>query len=144
MIPYHNPRQDPDRLQIRSGRLRGSIKGVITGNTLDSLEGRTFSNVEYAEIHEFGGVIPPPNNIPLDKNLTESGQQRFSVEEVIAQGGHWFTSRKGNRLLKLGDDLMFFGKMTETEIPPRLKIRHFSELEAADYVVRVQDLVNQL
>lgn len=48
-----------DVLNVITGRLRGSIFGEVIGD--DKLEVGAGSNVKYARIHEFGGVIKAKN-----------------------------------------------------------------------------------
>ena len=57
----------------RSGRLRQSMQGAVTGRTLGDLTARYGTNVKYAPIHEFGGYRKIPTG-----SKTPAGVQRSS------------------------------------------------------------------
>jgi phage gpG-like protein len=50
----------PDRLGVRTGRLRQSIGGVVQRRGLDTVGIVGPQSVKYAKIHEFGGTINHP------------------------------------------------------------------------------------
>lgn len=86
-------------LFARTGELSRSIRSALSGNTLDSLKAKVFTDSIYAPIHERGGTITAKNayrglfggpylNIPSDANKTPAGVMRRSARDVFNEGGH--------------------------------------------------------
>ena len=97
------------RLNVRSGRLRGSISGSAMkdtrGNVVLQLQaGGRDKDVSYARIHEEGGTIRPVNakflTIPIsDKLFTGAGVQRYKSVRDVPDPLTFAQSRKGQPLL---------------------------------------------
>ena len=97
------------RLNVRSGRLRGSISGSAMkgtrGNVVLQLQaGGRDKDVSYARIHEEGGTIRPVNakflTIPIsDKLFTGAGVQRYKSVRDVPDPLTFGQSRKGQPLL---------------------------------------------
>ena len=104
-----------NRMRVRSGRLRGSIRSEVTDESTGwtvTLSAGDREQVKYAHIQEFGGTIRgrPWLRIPLAPALTGRGGlvDRFAGESLRATGIPWFVfkSRKGDLFIaRKGDTL---------------------------------------
>jgi phage gpG-like protein len=115
-------------LKPRSGALRRSITAQVNarGNQTIGIVG---TNVKYARIQEFGGVIRARRaanlTIPLASILDSSGEVRFTAREVIqspAIGGFTRTFFRGHILFGVARNGVLtplFKLQPEVELPAR-------------------------
>ena len=127
------------KLQVRTGALRRSIQNVVTGNDMNSLYGSVWSDMIYAPIQEFGGVVRPKNNkyarvpggpyinIPLGPNKTPAGVMRSTARQVFTAGGYIAQSKSGNWIVFSHDNKPMFVLVKKAKIPPRLGMRKAQE-----------------
>lgn len=91
----------PPGLHRRTGRLADSFTREVSGHDLGSLLMRYGTNVSYAAIHEFGGIVKPIRGkfltIPLKANRTPTGQMRQSLRSFPVV--KFVRSKKGKRQL---------------------------------------------
>ena len=107
----------PDKLGVQTGALIRSITGKITRSTKHIVKGTTGSDLEYAAIHEHGGIIQPKVSqylaIPLGKT---QGKPRDYPDAFF------ITSKKNNLLIVKnngGELLPLFLLKKQVEIPAR-------------------------
>ncbi len=91
-------------LNKRTGRLSRSIFPAVYMDGPNTITGVAATNVEYARIHEYGGVIRPVNKkwltIPLKAALTPAGVMRYpsapQYPNTFLAKGTIFQKGKGN------------------------------------------------
>jgi phage gpG-like protein len=113
------------RLGIRANRLRQSLRNspavVIMSGNGGSVEASIGSNVEYAAIHEFGGVI---------KRTVKAGSVRLRTDRkgnLLRQKDNLaiFAKTKGDKAHKQFREVSFAGGNTyEIRIPARAPLGH--------------------
>ena len=121
----------PPGLHRRSGRLATSFTREVVGHNMATLLMRYGTNVSYAAIHEFGGIVKPIRGkwltIPLKLNKTPDGQMRQSLRSFPVV--KFVRSKKGRRQLiaLAGPDAEhlkpMFVLVREVKIPARLGLR---------------------
>ena len=105
------------RLNVRTGRLRASIRSRILGKgknvavSVSAGGGRGSKEVKYARIQEEGGTVVPRNgqwlSIPVGDNLTAAGVARIPSPRMVS-GLYFVPGRSGNLLaFAPGGRLMF-------------------------------------
>jgi len=148
-----------NKLKRRTGTLAKSLLVEVYGDNLSQLEGRVYSDVEYANVHEYGaegnnaikaknayrGVQGGPYlNIPLPNNQTPSGVQKFSAKQIFDSGGFIYRSKKGNWLVataKNGNLQNMFVLKKRVEIKPRLGIRDAIDREMPQMIENMRNAV---
>lgn len=142
-------------LKRRTGALGKSLKAIVVGNNLETLEGIVYSDIVYAPIHEYGGVITAKNayrgvpggpylNIPLPPNQTGAGVTRKSAKQVFDDGGFIYQSKRGNWLVaqnKNGTLQNMFVLKKQVTIEPRLGIRKAIDDETPHMMEGMQQAV---
>ena len=124
-------------LSVRTSRLRGSIRATACRVTPVGLESAIGSNVVYAAIHEFGGIIYHPARAGKVRLRTDANGQ------LLRQGGA-VTDSYGNVTQsnlaifaaghhKRAKEVAYQGKAYEQVIPERRPVRHGIEDRAAEY-----------
>lgn len=119
-------------LQSRSGALRNSIVGVVSGSSLSDLSGRVYSNSPYAAVHEKGATIRAQNkyrwlprgpymNYPTEINYSSTGKAIMSSTQVFSAGGRVKYGPSGYGLY-LGSAKMF-NLAKSVKIPARLGLQ---------------------
>ncbi|MEI6193397.1 MAG: hypothetical protein WCS42_03610 [Verrucomicrobiota bacterium] len=114
-------------LSVRTSRLRGSIRATACRVTPVGLESAIGSNVVYAAIHEFGGIIYHP---------ARAGKVRLRTDakgQLLRQGGsgHLAIFAAGHH--KRAKEVAYQGKAYEQVMPERRPVRHGIEDRAAEY-----------
>tara|TARA_Y100000310_G_scaffold227705_2_gene229994 strand:- start:3947 stop:4567 length:621 start_codon:yes stop_codon:yes gene_type:complete len=112
-IAKKNARSSP---KVRSGRLRGSIRGAVKDNPIRVLlmAGGSVGagRVAYAGIQEFGGEVKPVAadflRVPLGPSITSDGDERFggSLRSYPGEGFFPFEAKSGKLYIgKRGDTI---------------------------------------
>lgn len=149
-----------NKLHVRTGALRRSIRNSVTGMNLNELRASIFSGstgvskpIVYAPIHEFGGTITakkayskvpggPYLNIPIADNLTSAGVQRMTPKMVFDQGGYLFKSGTGKWFVAMEDKLMFV-LVKRVTIKPRLGMRAAAEKQIPILLTELQKIIGE-
>lgn len=127
----HKDQLRPPGLHRRTGRLSQSFTREISGRDMKTLLMRYGTNVSYAAIHEFGGIVKPLHSryltIPLKANRTGAGVMRQSIRSFPVV--KFVRSKKGRRNLiaMAGPDAEnlkpMFVLVREVKIKARLGLR---------------------
>lgn len=136
-------------LKKRSGRLAQSFIGEVTGNNLANLHMQYGTNVKYAAIHEFGGVVRPKKGkyltIPLKDNLLPSGVMKRSLRSF--QFVYFRRSKKGSLLAFAGDDKddmkPMFVLVRSVKIPARLGFRRLWIQERKTLILNINKAIRE-
>ena len=116
-----------DGLRHRTGRLSHSVMPTKCRNTPNGLVSAIGSNVVYAAIHEFGGIIYHPARAGKVRLRTDANGQ------LLRQGGsgHLAIFAAGHH--KRAKEVAYQGKAYEQVMPERRPVRHGIEDRAAEY-----------
>ncbi|RLI66163.1 MAG: hypothetical protein DRO88_02535 [Promethearchaeia archaeon] len=144
-----------NRLKVRTGNLKRSIKFLLAGNEIKTLKGSLFTvgrlggqSIVYAPIHEYGGTIRAKNaykkvpggpylNIPTQENKTPAGVQRMTARMVFSQGG--YIAGKGVYL----NGKRMFSLVKKVKIPARLGMHDAAKGEIKTLLNELQNLVEE-
>lgn len=148
-----------NKLHVRTGMLRRSIRASVSGTDLGNLKASIFSvsvvdgqPVIYAPIHEKGGTVRaidkykrvpggPYLNIPARANKTAAGVMRMPAREVFQRGG--YIRRINGAKAKWGvfmDGKMMFSLVKEVKIPARLGMVKAAEGQIPTLLSKLKDL----
>lgn len=81
---WRNHRRVPGEPLLDTGRLRNSIRGATTGNTM-----RIFTDVEYAQYHQAGidvkkrAILPDDRGLPADWDAEITKAIRARLKQVL-------------------------------------------------------------
>ncbi|MFP8003881.1 phage virion morphogenesis protein [Pseudomonas aeruginosa] len=81
---WRNRRRVPGQPLLDTGRLRNSIRGATTGNTM-----RIFTDVEYAQYHQLGmgvkkrAILPDQRGLPADWDAEITKAIRARLKQVL-------------------------------------------------------------
>ena len=145
MRPY-SPGGGPGRknLQVRTGKLRQTVKGIPSGTRLENLAVTLSAgsrDAPYAPIQEFGGTIKPKKTylrIPLPVALTPGGDTKGKYQ-IYNSGGKWMTGAgkptfirgKAIMVMEGGKPLPIHALAEKVEIPARLGLGRTIDASAA-------------
>ena len=145
-----------NKLKVRTGSLRRSIRSGVEGNTLDTLRGSLYAKstdggqtIVYAPLHEYGGVVKAKNaykgvqggpylNIPAPANLTPAGVMRKPAKFVFDSGGY---IPRGKRVVMLNGQVMFYLVKSVT-IKPRLGMHDAADKYVETMLSKLQNIIN--
>lgn len=112
----------PDGLRVQTNRLRGSLRASSTVITGDGLQSAIGSNVVYAALHEFGGVIHHP---------ARKGSVRLRTDgsgNLLRTGPNGklaiFARQKGGYVHKQFKTVQYAGKEYDVTYPARAYVRN--------------------
>lgn len=136
-------------LHRRTGTLARSFLFRVEGDRISNLQGVYFTNLVYAGIHEFGGVIRPRRRkfltIPLPAAKTAAGVARGGARDFP----NTFVRRgpSGNLIIyqkrPKGPPEPLFLLKREVRIPPRLNLLAFWNSQRRRHVARVDQAVRR-
>ncbi len=118
-------------LKRRTGRLSRSVTADKLVRSVNSVSQSVGSNVVYAPIHEFGGVIKPVNNkfafveggpyisIPTRNNKTAGGDARLSPTQAFQLGGFILSPKFGKPVIIVPGRGVVFVLLKSATIPER-------------------------
>ena len=125
----------PTTLSVRTNRLRGSIRATATTVTPGGLVSAIGSNVVYARIHEFGGVIKRTSLAGIVRlRTTRSGQ-------LIRRGKNGKLAVFAGRHHKNFRNVAARGASWEINMPARAPIQHGIADRAPEYSAALSDAV---
>ena len=126
------PKESP--LQVRTGRLARTVRGVKKGASLRDLRAVILAgggDVKYAAIQEYGGTIKPVRakmlRVPLPEILTPAGNVKGDYE-IVERAGRYMTAGgletyiSGRAIMvdKGGKPTPIWALVKSVKIPPRL------------------------
>jgi len=137
------------KLNVRSGRLRSSIRAEVRPGFVLALMAGSQKDVKYAALQEWGGTVKPKKSrhlaIPLPAARTAAGVSRYPSPRAVP-GLFFLKSKAGNLLLvqRDGDKIrpMYVLKDRVT-VPARPYLRPALETARKSLIPELQDMMVQ-